>query len=706
MKALVVTCLIGLGSLATCFSQSAHAAQAPGKPGALGTWSRPDKVAYGATWSRPLWFTIVNGALSEISYPSVDLVQTRDSFLVVKDNATNSYVDERTQCSHHTYRHAGTLAFTVESSCPGFKIVKDFIPSPTVDGLLVQYRIEFEGANERELIFVHNPTAAATPGGDGIQVIKNENGHPSLVAGQVDVRGDEPTQLHVSTIQSVSWTLSPSNATVGYEGVNGPEDQLRARGWPQLYEQARYGNVSGALMHTTRESRVEFNVTLTFSQYRLYGLLDNRQASMLKESPRQLLKQQQSEWANYLGRLDYDRNDPLAESSILIVKALEDKAYPGAILAAPGNPSIPWHVEAPEQDYENSRVRRGDSNSGYRRVWPRDLYHKAMAMLAVGDNETALNVLRWLRQVQFDNGTWSQNMWVDGKPSWQAFQIDQTGFPIALTWRLAELDLIRYSEYRAMVRRAAEALMLFGPGTGQERWEENGGLSPNSMAAAVEGLRAAAWLETLEGGDPKLSEKYMNKANEWTGQLKEWLLIPEGAFGKGYFARMELGHNGHWNPSHHSYFSIANKAPGTPHSYREDEILDGGFLQWIIAGIVNPHDEDFTRTLHIYDQNVRKETSAGLGYIRYNQDAYGANHQGGAWPLLSAERAMASIERGEHHEVEQHVNLMRGLTNAAGSLCEQDTLSVCPLGWSHAAYLILQRSIKDGRSFYVPQQAR
>lgn len=685
------------------------ASQAPGQPGAMGTWARADKQGYGTTLFRPVWFTLVNGALSEITYPTVELMQTRDSFLIVRDlmqlhrppvSVPQTYVDERKGCSHETKRRAGTLAFSVKSFCPGMTIQKEFLVAPDLDAVVAEYEVQFEKSGSRELIFVHNAAAASTPGGDGMHAITEPSGQVVLLASQSDIRGDEPSFLYASSAQRVAWSLVPSQATVGFEGVSAPEDQLRNGLWPQFYDSALNGNVAGALIHQTQDQTVRFRVMILFSPNLETTHVAKNQSVLFRTPLHELLKEQTAQWSRYLRRLDYDRQDALAEASILVIKALEDKTQPGALIAGPGFPWLPVALEAPEMNYEESRIRAGDSNAGYRRVWPRDLYHKALALLAVRDIETPKNILRWYRQVQRTDGTWSQNMFLDGRPSWKDFQIDQTGFPITLAWRVASLGQIAYPEYREMVRRAAHAIMTRGPGTGQERWEELGGLSPNSLAVVVEALRAAAELEKMPGGDSQMALKFKRVADSWAQSMKSWLVIPDGAFGKRYIARIELGRTGGWDPSFHESFTVANKADGMRSLFREDEIIDGGFLQWILAGLMDPHDQDLSNSLALYDLHVRKKTDAGLGYRRYNEDAYGEMYQGGAWPILSVERAIAAIERGESELVRQNFDYVRRSASSANVICEQDTLSVCPLGWSHAAYLILLRSNQEGRSFY------
>ncbi|MBX9768168.1 MAG: hypothetical protein K2X47_12920, partial [Bdellovibrionales bacterium] len=398
--------------------------------------------------------------------------------------------------------------------------------------------------------------------------------------------------------------------------------------------------------------------------------------------------------------------DVLSESSIMVLKSLEDKANRGALIAAPGNPALPWNEEAPEHDYEKSRLRISDSNGGYRRAWPRDMYHKALAFLAVGDVQTAVDVLHWFKKVQLSggdrHGMWSQNMWVDGTPSWGAYQQDQVGLPVALTARLVEVGAVKYVDFREMVTRGMNYLIKRGPVTDQERWEENGGMSPNSLAGAVEGLLAAGWLEE-KFGDVQRAIYYRGIAEDWRKNLKTWGLIQGGIYGDNYFARMEQGADIQlWDPSKHRLMKINNKGPGMPDQFREDSILDGGFVQWILTGLVDPLDGAFTKTLQLVDKLIRKKTPAGVGYFRYNEDSYGENFKGGAWPLLSGERALAALERGE--DATEHIQFLRKSATSGDLIPEQDTLSVNPLGWSHGTYLIVRRSFAEGRSFYIPRR--
>src|SRR5207244_8021715 len=101
--------------------------------------------------------------------------------------------------------------------------------------------------------------------------------------------------------------------------------------------------------------------------------------------------------------------------------------------------------------------------------------------------------LIWLAASQRGDGSFPQNSWIDGTAYWPGLQLDEVAAPILLAWRLhqhgATLGLFDPS---VMIFRAAAYLILQGPVTGQERWEENSGYSPSTLATVIAGLVCAA----------------------------------------------------------------------------------------------------------------------------------------------------------------------------------------------------------------------
>ena len=112
-------------------------------------------------------------------------------------------------------------------------------------------------------------------------------------------------------------------------------------------------------------------------------------------------------------------------------------------------------------------------------------------------SERARRIVDWLFEVQQKkDGSFPQNSDVTGKPVWSELQLDEVALPIVLahltgrtgprTWpgvRKAASFLVRFKD---------EETGLRAPFSPQERWENQSGFSPNSIAAQINGLVSAA----------------------------------------------------------------------------------------------------------------------------------------------------------------------------------------------------------------------
>jgi len=114
--------------------------------------------------------------------------------------------------------------------------------------------------------------------------------------------------------------------------------------------------------------------------------------------------------------------------------------------------------------------------------------------MAAGDTTTPLRALVYLACTQRPDGGFYQNFWINGEAYWQGIQLDEVAFPIVLAWRLREAKALRDFHPWPMVRRAASYLIHNGPATPEERWEENSGYSPSTLAAHIAGLICAGLL--------------------------------------------------------------------------------------------------------------------------------------------------------------------------------------------------------------------
>jgi hypothetical protein len=163
---------------------------------------------------------------------------------------------------------------------------------------------------------------------------------------------------------------------------------------------------------------------------------------------------------------------------------------PGSGCGAIASLSIPWGFSKGDEDL-----------GGYHLVWPRDLVETAGGLLAAGARADARRVLNYLLATQEADGHWPQNMWLDGTPYWSGIQMDETAFPVLLVDLARRVEALggELSRFWPMVRRAAGYLVRNGPVTQQDRWEEDPGYSPFTLAVEIAGLLVAADFADLSG---------------------------------------------------------------------------------------------------------------------------------------------------------------------------------------------------------------
>ncbi len=203
----------------------------------------------------------------------------------------------------------------------------------------------------------------------------------------------------------------------------------------------------------------------------------------------------------------------LAATSFSLLLAHEDKTYPGALIASL---SIPWGESNGDED-------RG----GYHLVWTRDLVNSVAGLLAAGNMETARRALVYLAASQRDDGGFAQNAWIDGDPYWTGIQLDEIAFPILLARRLAREGALGGFDPYPMVLRAAAYLVRHGPVTDQDRWEEESGYSPSTLANNIAGLISAACF-ARDRGDPATAAFLEDYADFLEQHVEAWTVTTQG----------------------------------------------------------------------------------------------------------------------------------------------------------------------------------
>ncbi len=392
-----------------------------------------------------------------------------------------------------------------------------------------------------------------------------------------------------------------------------------------------------------------------------------------------------------------------------LLLAHEDKTCHGAMIASL---SIPW-----------GEVKGDEDLGGYHLVWTRDMVNSATGLMAARETATPLPALIYLASTQLDNGGFYQNFWIDGEPYWQGIQLDEVAFPIVLTWRLRQAEALEQFDPYPMVKAAATSLVKQGPATAQERWEENSGYSPSTLAAHISGLVCAS-LFAQERGDETLAKYFVEYADFLEQHLERWTVTDCGTIlpdVSRHYIRMlpiDLSIPNAEENSNTAEMYIKNRPSDLKSVFPARDIVDAGFLELVRYG----DDPLIADSLKVVDERLKINMPNSPCWRRYPHEGYGQRADGGpyngvgqgrSWPLLTGERAHYELATGA--DVSCFVKAMEAFAGTRGLLPEQvwdepdlpeafmkfgfPTGSAMPLMWAHAEYLKLLRSIHDRRVF-------
>jgi glucoamylase len=212
-----------------------------------------------------------------------------------------------------------------------------------------------------------------------------------------------------------------------------------------------------------------------------------------------------------------------------LLKAAEDKTFHGALQAAPASP---W----------GQAVSAGDPNNtyfgSYREVFARDLYHQWTGLIADGDFQTASDAVHFLfYSQQLPDGSIPRNSLLNGQAAPDTFgtQLDECGYPIIMAHQMGMTDSDLYQNH---VKPAANFIASHGPSFGVERWEEQGGYSPSTVAAEVAGLIAAADIADVNN-DSQSAAVWRGVADDWQRSVEGWTVTTTGPLAAHpYFIRL------------------------------------------------------------------------------------------------------------------------------------------------------------------------
>jgi glucoamylase len=723
---------------------------APDGPGALSRFglARKDCLGTARNTTSKLWFTVANGVLSDVYYPTIDNTNVETLQYVVTDGSTFTDLQTRDMTSTVRALDSSGMACKVTSTPASgkYQIVTEYVADPDANAILMKVAFKKNDRHLR-LYLRFDPTVNGNGGGGGgnggadSATTDTSTGHTILVASDPNTATNAVNRDYAQPVYA-ALDAPFAEATNGFAGT--ASDGLTQLDASHLlttsYTTASNGNVvqtarvTGGKKHDD-VGELNFTVALGFGASQAAAVQTAGTALTHGfDGAREVSKKG---WDAYDKKLNDPpktlpgingkragelRNAYFVNANVL--KASEDKTFPGAIVASM---TSPWGQAVSAGDPGNTYF------GSYREVFARDLYEIWTGLMAVGDLGTARDATLFLfqRQQQSD-GSMPRNSLVNGKTAPDSFgtQLDETAYPLLMA---DELHLTDASLYTNHIKPAADFVASHGPAFGVERWEEQDGYSPSTIAAEIAGLIAAANLADANH-DPVSAAVWRGVADDYQRSIKSWTVTTTGPLAPRYFIR--LSKTG--DPNAAISYNVGNGGP----TLDQRSVIDAGFLELARLGELSPTDPDILASLPVVDATIRSNTASGPGWHRYNGDGYGDRASDGrpwapsgvgtghVWPALSSERAEQSLQTGDATGA---ASLLDGMDQFAGGVSlipEQnwespnlapspfgtppETASIgfvngepagsaSPLNWSAASFVRLFADIGAGRLGDRPQ---
>ncbi|HSU33925.1 MAG TPA: glycoside hydrolase family 15 protein [Bryobacteraceae bacterium] len=685
---------------------------APDAPGRPPRWAKGAKQAVGTAipaQSR-VWFTMVDGTLSEIFFPTIDLPNTRSvRFLIA---GPQGFFSDESQEKHRIIQSnplAPCFQVEREEQQQRYRITKEVITDPGRDALLMM--VQFQPASDQLRLFLYAEPNIGGLGERNDGWVGEYKSIPMLFASR-------------SGLAMALATSVPFKATgVGFVGANdGLTDLKQHQQLTWTYTEALQGNVALTAEIDWAASGGEFTVVLACGGHPAEAGQQARAGLLQKfgEVRRKYVegwRRAQHSWLD-LGRPSSKGGVDYYRASTAVLQTHESKRFPGGIIASL---SSPWGA-----------VRGDQKTGGYHVLWPRDMGEAAIARLAYGDLPSARRTLFFLQCTQEADGNWSQNMWLDGTPHWTGMQLDGPGLTILLADFLRRDGGVGLRDYFPMIRNAAGFLVRVGPCTGQDRWEENAGYTPFTMAVDIAALLAAADFADIEKQDAE-AQFLRQTADAWNAMIDEMTYVEGTDLAarhgvKGYYMRIAPPEAIGAECPGELTIHIKNHPEGEG-DMRAADVISVDALALVRFGLRSAEDPRILDTVTVIDATLKEDVATGPVWRRYTNDGYGEQENGEpftktgigrGWPLFAGERAHFEIARGRFEQAERLRDTMEAQANECGLIPEQvwdakdipdrnlyngrPSGSSMPLVWAHAEYIKLLRSLKERRVWDMPPQ--
>lgn len=687
---------------------------APGAPGVSARWTSSSKSGIGKSINAgsEVAFTISHGILNEIFYPREDIACVRDMGLIVTQGDSFFAEEKRDTIHEIKWMEEGVPAFHIVNTCRQnkFCIEKEVITDTIRDTVLQKVTI---AVNNKNNISGYNLYAILAPH------IHNQGGGNSGWKG--DYKGIPMFFAHRNNVTlAFACSTGFQKWSVGFVGnSDGYTDIKKHNRMAWEYQKAEDGNIALTGQIDISENK-SFVLAIGFGRSEEEAG-NNVWASILDgfDLAKSKYIYEWQRWQRLLKNVKSYRNTvgKNFRTSAAVLRLHESKKFPGGIIASL---SIPWGQS------------KGDGDlGGYHLVWPRDLVLSAGGFLSLQTRDDVLRILNYLMATQEADGKWSQNMWLEGIPYWEGVQMDQVALPVVLVqacFREKYLTGERLLQYWPIIKKSICFILKHGPYTMQDRWEEEQGLTPFTLAAEIAALLAGAALAELNN-ENELAKYCRETADYWNENIENWLYVTDTALSRklnieGYYMRINPHHIA-GNDVKNEYINLKNHE-GDTGKILLGELVSVDALALVRFGLRAADDPKILNTVKAIDAILKIDTPNGPCWHRYNNDGYGEDEHGNpfthhgigrAWPLLTGERGHYEIAAGNIKGAINLLNAMESFSNNSllpeqiwdsKDIPEKNLFfgkhsgSAMPLTWAHAEYLKLCSSIKAKKISDMP----
>lgn len=689
---------------------------APGWPGIPPRWTSSAKVGVGTALGNgsPIWFTLSHGILNEVYYPRIDQACIRDlGLLVIGPDGFFSEI-KRDTLHEVAYLEPGVPAYRLTNTCTRgrFRITSEFVSDPERDVVLQRSRFEpLAGVLTDYRVFVLLAPHLNNQGTGNTAWIDDYKGVPMLFA--------ERPGIALALASNTPWLLR----SAGFAGSSDGWSELKHTGsLARAFRRAENGNVALLGEIDIQSGAGSWTLALGFSRTPVMSAFRARESLIWTYSyARDTYVAAWQAWQKAVEPIATGNGavDAVIAASAAVLRTHEEKGAPGGIVASL---SIPWGTSKGDDDL-----------GGYHLVWPRDLVEAAGGLLALGLRDDARRVIAYLHTTQNADGSWPQNMWLDGSPYWGGIQMDEAAFPILLVelaLRQGAGNLAEEAHLWPMVRSAAGFIVRNGPVTQEDRWEEDAGYSPFTLAVEIAALRAACSIaERL--GEPAIACYLGETADAWDASIERWTYVEHTELARqvgvdGYYVRIAPVDVAESGSPGQGWVEIKNRPPESSRM-QASAILSPDALALVRFGLRAADDPRILNTVKAIDATLRTQTATGPVWHRYTGDGYGEHADGAGfdgtgigrgWPLFAGERGHYELAAGRPDQAHSLLQVMAQQAGDGGMLPEQvwdaDDLpalglqngrpagSAMPLVWAHAEFVKLARSLRDGVVFDRP----